>query len=86
MLIVLEKQLAKNELLQFTDTHGHKISALYVEDESDAALIYPQLMQLIDDVPEDDLILIEQIDCLARLNQAYWNTLKKNAIKKSWQS
>ena len=34
-------------------------------------------MQLIDDASDADVILVEQIDRLARLNQADWDTLKK---------
>lgn len=68
---------AKNELTQFADAHGHKIAAFYVENESGATLVRPKLMQLIDDSHEGDVILVEQIDRLARLNQADWNTLKR---------
>ena len=34
----------KNELIQFATDHGHKIAAFYVENESGATLIRPQLM------------------------------------------
>ena len=68
---------AKNELIQFANDHGHKIAAFYVENESGATLIRPQLMQLIEEAHEGDVILVEQIDRLARLNQADWNTLKR---------
>ena len=68
---------AKNELIQFANDHGHKIAAFYVENESGATLVRPKLMQLIEDAHEDDVILVEQIDRLARLNQTDWNTLKR---------
>ena len=68
---------AKNELIQFATDHGHKIAAFYIENESGATLERPQLMQLIDDASDADVILVEQIDRLARLNQADWDTLKK---------
>ena len=73
---------AKNELIQFANDYGHKIAAFYVENESGATLIRPQLMQLIDDAHEGDVILVEQIDRLARLNQADWDTLKKMLSEK----
>ena len=68
---------AKNELIAFAQEHGHKIAAFYVENESGATLERPKLMQLIDDAHEGDVILVEQIDRLARLNQRDWDTLKK---------
>ena len=45
-------------------------------------MIRPQLMQLIDDAHEGDVILVEQIDRLARLNQADWDTLKRMLSEK----
>ena len=68
---------AKNELIQFATDHGHKVAAFYIENESGATLVRPKLMQLIDDAHEGDVILVEQIDRLARLNQADWDTLKR---------
>ena len=35
----------------------------------------PKLMQLIEDAHKGDVILVEQIDRLARLNEADWDTL-----------
>lgn len=73
---------AKAELVQFAKEHDQKISSFYVENESGATLVRPQLMQLIDDTHEDDIILVEQIDCLARLNPADWDTLKQMLSEK----
>lgn len=42
-------------------------------------------MQLIDDASDGDIVLVEQIDRLARLNQADWDTLKQMLAKKDWQ-
>ena len=73
---------AKSDLIAFANEHGHKIAAFYVENESGATLIRPQLMQLIDDAHEGDVILVEQIDRLARLNQADWDILKRMLLEK----
>ena len=73
---------AKNELIAFASDHGHKIAAFYVENESGATLERPQLMQLIDDASDGDIVLVEQINRLARLNQADWDTLKQMLAKK----
>ena len=42
----------------------------------------PTLMQLIEDAHKADVILVEQIDRLARLNQADWDTLKRMLSEK----
>ncbi len=73
---------AKNELIAFAQEHSHKIAAFYIENKSGATLERPQLMQLIDDAHESDIILVEQIDRLARLNQADWDTLKRMLSEK----
>ena len=48
--------------------YGQKIAAYYIENESGATLARPKLMQLINDASEGDIILVEQIDRLARLD------------------
>ena len=63
--------------MAFAKEHHHKIAAFYIENESGATLVRPQLMQLIEDAHEGDIILVEQIDRLARLNPADWDTLKR---------
>ena len=73
---------AKSELIAFANDHGHKIAAFYVENESGATLERPKLMQLIDDAHEGDVILVEQIDRLARLNPTDWDTLKQKLSAK----
>lgn len=73
---------AKNELVQFAKDHNHKIAAFYVENESGATLVRPQLMQLIEDAHDGDVILVEQIDRLARLNQTDWEILKRMLSEK----
>ncbi len=73
---------AKDELIAFAREHGHKIAAFYTENESGAKLERPQLMQLIDDASQGDVILVEQIDRLARLNQTDWDTLKRKLSDK----
>ena len=73
---------AKSELIAFVQEHGQKIAAFYVENESGATLERPKLMQLIEDAHEGDVILVEQIDRLSRLNQTDWNTLKRMLSEK----
>lgn len=73
---------AKDELIAFAREYGHKIAAFYTENESGAMLERPKLMQLIDDASQGDVILVEQIDRLARLNQTDWDTLKRKLSDK----
>lgn len=74
---------AKESLIAFAADHGKKIASFYVENESGATLHRPELMKLISDASHGDIILVEQIDRLARLNQADWETLKKLLSKKN---
>lgn len=73
---------AKESLIAFAADHGKKIASFYVENESGATLTRPELMRLISDAGEGDVILVEQIDRLARLKQADWETLKFMLAKK----
>ena len=73
---------AKESLISFAADHGKKIASFYVENESGATLTRPELMRLISDAGEGDIILVEQIDRLARLKQADWETLKFMLVKK----
>lgn len=73
---------AKESLITFAADHGKKIASFYVENESGATLARPELMRLISDAGEGDVILVEQIDRLARLKQADWETLKFMLSKK----
>ena len=78
-----DEKRAKNKLIAFANDHGHKVAAFYVEKESGAILVRSKLMQLIEDAHKGDVILVEQIDRLARLNQADWDTLKRMLSEKS---
>ena len=73
---------AKESLIAFAADHGNKIASFYVENESGATLTRPELMRLVSDAGEGDIILVEQIDRLARLKQADWETLKFMLAKK----
>ena len=74
---------AKSELIAFASDHNHKIAAFYVENESGTTLERPQLMQLIEDAHDGDVILVEQIDRLARLTPSDWNILKQKLSAKN---
>ncbi|WP_396622286.1 recombinase family protein [Marinobacter sp. W-8] len=73
---------AKAELEQFVEEYGHRIVNTYMENESGAKLDRPELMRLMEDAHPGDVIVVEQIDRLARLNQRDWDTLKNRLSEK----
>lgn len=73
---------ARSDLEAFVEEHGHRIASFYVENESGAKLDRPQLMRMIQDAHVGDVILVEQIDRLARLTQQDWDTLKSRLAGK----
>lgn len=67
---------AKSQLQDFITERGLKVASWYLENESGATLKRPELMRLISDAQDGDIILLEQVDRLARLTQKDWETLK----------
>lgn len=69
---------AKADLQAFAKERGLKIAAYYVENESGASLQRPELFRLLAECHEGDVLLIEQVDRLSRLNADDWNKLKSD--------
>lgn len=67
---------AKQALQDFADKHGLPIAKFYVEQASGNKLNRPKLNELLDDCTNGDILLLESIDRLSRLNQSDWQTLK----------
>lgn len=67
---------AKDDLFRFAAERGLKIAASYVENESGASLARPELFRLLADCHPGDVLLVEQVDRLSRLNAADWERLK----------
>ncbi|CAG9183243.1 recombinase family protein [Cupriavidus pinatubonensis] len=67
---------AKSDLEAFARERGLHIAAFYVENESGASLRRPELFRLLSDCHQGDLLLIEQVDRLSRLNAEDWEKLK----------
>lgn len=67
---------AKNELIEFTKQSDLKIASFFIENESGATLNRPELFRLLEIAQPDDIILVEQIDRISRLNDKDWNKLK----------
>lgn len=67
---------ARDELLAFAEQRGLQIAATYVENESGASLKRPELFRLLADCHPGDVLLVEQVDRLSRLNTEDWERLK----------
>ncbi|WP_079202911.1 recombinase family protein [Pseudomonas sp. CC6-YY-74] len=73
---------AKAQLVSFAAERNHKIAAFYIENESGTKLHRPELFRLLEDSHEGDVLLIEQVDRLSRLNADDWNSLKQMITRK----
>ena len=88
---------ARAALEAFAAERGLAVAAWYVENESGASLKRPELFRLLGDCRAGDVLLIEQVDRLSRLNDADWEALKREIgargvrivaldLPTSWQS
>lgn len=77
-----DAERAKKTLSNFVEQRGIRVAAWYVEQQSGASLQRPKLLQLLSDARKGDVILIEQIDRLSRLNEASWSQLKEMLYEK----
>lgn len=66
---------ARNELIEFAMHNGNGITAFFVESESGASLYRPELMRLLDIAQKGDVLLVEQVDRLSRLDTQNWEAL-----------
>lgn len=67
---------AREQLQSFADERGMKVAAFYTENESGASLRRPELFRLLADCQDGDVLLVEQVDRLSRLNGKDWDKLK----------
>jgi DNA invertase Pin-like site-specific DNA recombinase len=67
---------ARQQVEAFAAEHGLSIAAFYVENESGATLARPELFRLLSDARPGDILLVEQVDRLSRLNSTDWEKLK----------
>ncbi|MCD1266006.1 resolvase [Shinella sumterensis] len=73
---------ARNDLQSFADERGLKVASWYVENESGASLARPELFRLLSDCHPGDVLLVEQVDRLSRLNAEDWAKLKAEITAK----
>lgn len=67
---------ARQPLEQFCRERGLVVASWYTENESGAKLERPELFRLLRDCQPGDVLLIEQVDRLSRLNEADWLALR----------
>ncbi|PBB91717.1 resolvase [Mesorhizobium sp. WSM3864] len=72
-----DAERAKVDLQTFAKDKGLTVAATYIENESGASLQRPELFRLLCDCQPGDILLIEQVDRLSRLNAADWDRLKR---------
>lgn len=77
-----DAQRAREDLQQFATGHDMAIASWYVENESGAKLARPELFRLISDASPGDVLLVEQVDRLSRLNATDWEALKLKLAEK----
>ncbi|QMV54209.1 recombinase family protein [Ewingella americana] len=68
---------AKNRMKAFVEEKGFRLASWYTENVSGASLQRPELLRLLDDAAPGDIILIEQVDRLSRLDEEGWQKLKR---------
>jgi len=73
---------AKADLEAFTKERSLRVAGWYLENESGASLARPELFRLLYDSEPGDMLLIEQVDRLSRLNAADWDRLKAEIAAK----
>lgn len=67
---------ARADLEAFASDRGLTIATTYLENESGASLQRPELFRLLADSRPGDVLLVEQVDRLSRLNAADWERLR----------
>jgi DNA invertase Pin-like site-specific DNA recombinase len=67
---------AKADLDRFVAERNQLIASYYAENESGASLKRPELFRLLSDSHRGDVLLVEQVDRLSRLNTSDWEKLR----------
>lgn len=73
---------AEQDLKAFAQSRGLAIAATYRENESGTSLRRPELFRLLTDSSEGDVLLVEQVDRLSRLNEEDWKALRAEITKR----
>ncbi|EDG2615742.1 resolvase [Salmonella enterica] len=77
-----DAERAKNDLVKFASDHGLRSPIWNVENESGAKLERPELFRILESAQKGDVLLIEQVDRLSRLNAEDWSKLRSVITEK----
>jgi len=73
---------ARAQLDEFAGSKGMTIASHFTENESGASLQRPELFRLLDIAQKGDVLLVEQVDRLSRLNADDWQVLRQTITNK----
>lgn len=73
---------AESDLKAFADEHGLYVATVYVENASGAKLERPELARLLAEANQGDILLIESVDRLSRLEYSEFETLKQRITER----
>ena len=73
---------AQEQLSDFAEQMGLHIACWFEENESGASLKRPELFRLLDVAQPGDVLLVEQVDRISRLDSEDWETLKTQINQK----
>lgn len=76
---------ARETLRTFAAEHGTRIAATYVENASDTLLDRRELLRLLADAEPGDVLLVEAVDRLSRLDRATWDQLRDRIARAGLQ-
>ncbi len=74
-------QRARSALQAFAQSHDRVIASWYVENQSGAKADRSELLRLLEDCHCGDVLLVEQVDRLTRLNKEDWDVLKSAILQ-----
>jgi DNA invertase Pin-like site-specific DNA recombinase len=77
-----DAERAKPLLIEFTEQRNEVIAGWFFENESGARLKRPKLFELLEIMLPNDVILVESIDRLSRLNKDDWEKLQSIMFSK----
>lgn len=73
---------AKAVLETFVNNKGFRVSGWFIENVSGAQLKRPELFRLLELAEDGDIILVEQIDRISRLDKTDWERFKSIILEK----
>lgn len=71
-----DENRGRKALEEFAQNVSRSISGWFAENESGATLKRPELFRLLEIAQQGDILLIEQVDRISRLNAQDWELLK----------